>query len=77
MKEMAAIPLPSWEMATTKIPTTEETHAAVPASGIRALMLAVLDDAMHRLIAEPCACRGGALDHQLRPLLRVFVRGHL
>lgn len=57
MKEMAAVPLASWES-----PATEERHAALTSSGIRALMLAVLDDAMHSLSSSQSLVRAGAED---------------
>lgn len=55
MKEMAAVSLASYE-----IPTTNETHAALPASGIRALMLGVLDDAIHSLSSSQRLVRTAA-----------------
>jgi hypothetical protein len=44
MKEMAAV-----SFASTQVSTLEQTNAAPPRSGIRALMLAVLEEAIHSL----------------------------
>ena len=44
MKETAAVSL-----ASCAIPTTKATDGALPWSGIRALMLAVLEEAIHTL----------------------------
>lgn len=44
MKELAAVSLASCE-----IPITKATHGVLPWSGIRALMLAVLEEAIHSL----------------------------
>ena len=49
MKEMAQVAFASLEIPTTEMPTATQTHAAPPWSGIRALMLAVLEDAIHNL----------------------------
>jgi hypothetical protein len=55
MKETVAESLASWE-----IPTTAETRAALPRSGIRALMLGVLDDAIHSLSSSQSLVRAAA-----------------
>ena len=49
MKEMAQVAFASLEIPTTEIPTTTQTHAAPPWSSIRALMLAVLEEAINSL----------------------------
>ena len=49
MKEMAQVAFASLEIPTTEIPTTTQTHAAPPWLGIRALMLAVLEEAINSL----------------------------
>ena len=60
MKEMAQVAFASLEIPTTEIPTTTQTHAAPPWSGIRALMLAVLEDALHSLRSAEGLVRGEA-----------------
>jgi hypothetical protein len=50
----------SLEIPTTQIPTTTQTHAAPPWSGIRALMLAVLEDAIHSLRSSEWLVRAEA-----------------
>jgi len=49
MKEMAQVAFASLEIPTPEMPTATQPHAALPWSGIRALMLAVLEDAIHNL----------------------------
>ncbi len=49
MKEIGQVAFASLEIPTTEIPTTTQTHAAPPWSGTQALMLAVLEDAIHNL----------------------------
>jgi hypothetical protein len=56
MKEMAQVTFASLEIPTTEIPTTTQAHAAPPWSGTRALMLAVLEEAIHSMrSADPRA----------------------
>jgi hypothetical protein len=62
MKEIAAVPLVSLQL-----PTTEETHPARPASGMRGLMLAVLDDAMHSLSSSESLVRVAAEQWMMSP----------
>jgi hypothetical protein len=66
MKEMAAAQ-PAWE-----IPITEATYAAQSSSGIRALMLAVLDDAMHSLSSSESLVRAAA-EHWIKSPERRYV----
>lgn len=67
MEEMAAVSLASWE-----IPTTTETHAVLPRSGTRALMLAVLDDAIHSLSSPRSLVRAEA-EHWITSRKRRYV----
>jgi hypothetical protein len=60
MKEMAQVAFASLEIPTTEIPRTTQTHAAPPWSGIRALMLAVLEDAIHSLRSPDSLARAEA-----------------
>jgi hypothetical protein len=55
MKEIAQVAFSSVE-----IPTTTQTHATPPWSGIRALMLAVLEDAIHSLRSSQWLVRAQA-----------------
>jgi hypothetical protein len=55
MEEMAAVSLAPWEIA-----TTTEAHALPPPSGVRALMLAVLDDAINSLSSTESLVRAEA-----------------
>lgn len=67
MEEMTAVSLNSWE-----IPRTEKTHGAVPWSGIQALMLAVLDDAIHSLRSSQSLARAEA-EHWITSQERRYV----
>lgn len=60
MKEMAQVAFASLEIPTTEIPTTTQTHAAPPWSSIRALMLAVLEEAIHSLRSPDSLARAEA-----------------
>ena len=60
MKEMAQVTFASLEIPTTEIPTTTQAHAAPPWSGIRALMLAVLEEAIHSLRSPDSLARAQA-----------------
>ncbi|MGD0948079.1 MAG: hypothetical protein ABSA52_11670 [Candidatus Binatia bacterium] len=60
MKETAQVALASLEVPTTESPTTTQTHAALPQPGIRALMLAVLEDAIHNLRSSESIVRAEA-----------------
>lgn len=55
MEETATVPLASWEF-----PKTEKTHTPLPWPGIRALMLAVLEDAIHSLRSSQSLVRAEA-----------------
>jgi hypothetical protein len=60
MKEMAQVAFASLEIPTTEIPTTTQAHAAPPWSGARALMLAVLEEAIHSLRSPDFRARAQA-----------------
>jgi hypothetical protein len=60
MKQMAQVAFASLDVPTTESPTTTQPHAAVPWSGIRALMLAVLEDAIHNLRSSDSLVRAEA-----------------
>ena len=60
MKEMAQVAFASLEIPTTEIPTTTQTHAAPPWSSIRALMLAVLEEAINSLRSPDSLARAEA-----------------
>lgn len=66
-EEMTALSLNSWEF-----PRTEETHAAQPWSGVQALMLAVLDDAIHSLRSAQSLVRAEA-EHWITSQERRYV----
>lgn len=67
MNEIVPMPAPIW-----KISTTDEAGAVLPSSGIRALMLAVLDDAIHSLSSPQRLVRAEAEHWMISP-----TRGHL
>jgi hypothetical protein len=60
MKEMAQVAFASLEIPTTEIPTTTQTHPAPPGSGIRALMLAMLEEAIHSMRSPDSRARAEA-----------------
>jgi hypothetical protein len=60
MKEMAQVTFASLKIPTTEIPMTTQAHAAPPRSGIRALMLAVLEEAIHSLRSPDSRARAQA-----------------
>ena len=67
MKPMAAVPPASWGVT-----ITEPAHAARSSAGMRALMLAVLDDAMHSLSSSESLVRAAA-EHWLASPERRYV----
>jgi hypothetical protein len=60
MKEMAQVTFASLKIPTTEIPMTTQAHTAPPWSGTRALMLAVLEEAIRSLRAPDARARAQA-----------------
>jgi hypothetical protein len=72
MKEMAQVAFASLDVPTTESPTTTPPHAALPWSGIRALMLAVLENAVHNLKSRKSIVRAEA-EHWITSRERRYV----
>jgi hypothetical protein len=72
MKEMAQVAFASLDVPTTESPTTTQPHAALPWSGIRALMLAVLENAVHSLKSSKSIVRAEA-EHWITSRERRYV----